>query len=420
VKRLPIFTLLVTNFISGLGNSMTALAVPWFVLETTGSATRTGLTAAAATIPTVIASFFGGALVDRVSRRGLSIFADAVSALTLAAIPILYTLDALTFPLLLALMFAGAIFDAPGSTARSAMVPVFAERGEIALERVNSAFGINQAISALIGAPIAGILVAAMGATNVLWFAVGAFVISILGMALLVPATQIASGPAENYLAAVKGGVGFVLRNRLLRTMILMSVTINFIFTPIFGIAIPYLAKNEYGSARDLGFLESTLGLGMLGGALLYGAVSQRVSNRMLCLASVFLMGAGLAAMAMIPPLLVACLLMIVVGIATGLVNPLVQTFVQLRTPPDMMGRVLGVLISGAMMASPVGLLIGGGVISGLGLAMTFLLSGAVIGVVFIAGAFSPALRDLDQPPTDGPAGGPVIATPELGTAPIA
>ncbi|HWK79724.1 MAG TPA: MFS transporter, partial [Thermomicrobiales bacterium] len=103
MRRLPIATLLATNLISGLGNAMTSLAVPWFVLETTGSASRTGLTAAVALVPMVVMSFFGGALVDRTSRRGLSIFADAMSAVFLAAIPVLHLMGWLSFPLLLVL-----------------------------------------------------------------------------------------------------------------------------------------------------------------------------------------------------------------------------------------------------------------------------------------------------------------------------
>ncbi len=156
MKRVPVYSLLASN----LGNMLTSLAVPWFVLETTGSATKTGLTAAATLIPVIIASFFGGALADRASRRGLSVFADLLSSLTLAAVPFFYLTTGPSFPGLLLLMFLGAIFDAPGGTARQAMVPELAERASMPLERVNSAFGVNQAVSMLLGAPLAGIMIA--------------------------------------------------------------------------------------------------------------------------------------------------------------------------------------------------------------------------------------------------------------------
>lgn len=133
---------------------------PVIYAETTGSATKTGVTAAVTLIPVISASFLGGALADRASRRGLSVFADAMSALTLAFVPFFYLTTGLTFPGLLLLMFLGAIFDAPGGTARAAMVPELAYRAGMPLERVNSAFGVNQSVSMLVGAPFAGVMIA--------------------------------------------------------------------------------------------------------------------------------------------------------------------------------------------------------------------------------------------------------------------
>src|SRR5680860_255343 len=87
-KQLPIYALWITSLVSIFGNTLTAIAVPWFVLETTGSASRTGITAAVTIVPVVIATFLGGALVDRTSYRVLSVSSDLVSAVTVAAVPI--------------------------------------------------------------------------------------------------------------------------------------------------------------------------------------------------------------------------------------------------------------------------------------------------------------------------------------------
>ncbi|MGC4106587.1 MAG: MFS transporter [Thermomicrobiales bacterium] len=284
MRRLPIATLLATNLISGLGNAMTSLAVPWFVLETTGSASRTGLTAAVALVPMVVMSFFGGALVDRTSRRGLSIFADVMSAVFLAAIPLLHLMDLLSFPTLLALMFLGAIFDSPGATARQAMVPDLAAQGDVSLERVNSLFGVNQAVSMLAGAPIAGLMIAWLGAVDVLWFATGTFVVSILGMALLVPALPRAEPSGEDFLEDVKIGVRYVWNNSLLRTAILASLVMNMVISPIVGVAVPVLAKDRFGDASSLGLMMSGFGAGILVGSLAFGWLGGRIGARRLVL----------------------------------------------------------------------------------------------------------------------------------------
>lgn len=172
-SSLPIRVLLLTSLVSILGNQLTGLAVPWFVLETTNSASKTGITAAVTVLPVVVATFFGGALVDRTGYRGLSVFSDLTSAVTVAAVPFFYLTTGLNFPGLLVLMFLGAILDAPGSTARQAMIPQLAQRSGIPLERINADFGMIGAASSLFAAPLAGLLIAWLGPVTVLWFNAG-------------------------------------------------------------------------------------------------------------------------------------------------------------------------------------------------------------------------------------------------------
>lgn len=396
MKRVPVYSLLAINLISNLGNMLTSLAVPWFVLETTGSATKTGVTAAITLIPVIIASFFGGALADRASRRGLSVFADAMSALTLAAVPFFYLTTGLTFPGLLLLMFLGAIFDAPGGTARQTMVPDLAERAEMPLERVNSAFGVNQAVSMLLGAPLAGIMIAWLGPVNVLWFAAGAFGVSILGMLIFVPALARTEPSGQSYLHEVREGFTWLLHNQFMRTIVLAALIINMVISPIFGVAIPLFAKQQFGSARDLGILMSGVGVGALIGSLAYGAIGQRFSPRVIILTAVLLLGFPLAGLAFLPSLWISWALLLVTGIGSGMVNPLIQTVVQTRTPPSLLGRVMGALMAGAMVAAPIGLLLGGSVIAAIGLPGTMLVAAGVIFAVFLLLLVSRQLHDMD------------------------
>lgn len=274
------------------GNTLTALAVPWFVLETTGSASRTGITAAVTIIPIVIANFFGGALVDRTGSRALSIFADLVSAATVAAIPLLYLTIGLNFGGLLLLMFLGAVFDAPGHTARTAMVPPLSKITGVPLERINANFGMIAAASSLFSAPLAGILIAWLGPINVLWFNAGTFVFSSLAVLLVVPWLERPTPSGESFLADVRSGLDYVRNHALIRTLILGALAINFLFAPLFGVAVPYFANQELGSVRAFGIMLGGEGLGALAGADLFGRLEGRVKRRtflvaaLACLAS--------------------------------------------------------------------------------------------------------------------------------------
>ena len=128
MSRIPLVTLLASNALSITGNVMTQVAVPWFVLQTTGSPARTGIAGFFQFLPVVIAGFFGGTLVDRLGYRRTSVFSDVASGATVAAIPLLFATVGLEFWQLLSLVFLGALLDSPGETARSALVPEAAER----------------------------------------------------------------------------------------------------------------------------------------------------------------------------------------------------------------------------------------------------------------------------------------------------
>src|SRR6266540_7286317 len=120
---IPLYSLFIANAISLVGSVFSLIAIPWFVLQTTGSATQTGITGFFNVLPVVLAGFFGGTLVDRLGYKRTSIIADIASGITTALIPLLYFTIGFEFWQLMVLVFLGALLDTPGSTARSALVP---------------------------------------------------------------------------------------------------------------------------------------------------------------------------------------------------------------------------------------------------------------------------------------------------------
>ena len=124
----PLYSLFLANAISLVGNVFSLIAIPWFVLQTTGSATQTGITGFFTILPVVLAGFFGGTLIDRLGYKRTSIIADLASCVTTALIPILYITIGLEFWQLIILVLLGALLDAPGGTARAALLPELAEQ----------------------------------------------------------------------------------------------------------------------------------------------------------------------------------------------------------------------------------------------------------------------------------------------------
>lgn len=395
--RRPIAALVGTNVVSLFSNQLTAIAVPWFVLELTGSATRTGLTAAVTLLPSILMAFFGGAVVDRMSARRLSIFSDVLSGVTVALVPLFSMLDALSFPLLLLLMFLGAVFDSPGATARGTMLPRLADRADVPLERLNAAFGVSQSISSLAGAVIAGVLVSALGATNVLWLNAAAFALSALVMLVLVPELPPHPPSGESLMGDIRAGVAWLWGNAAMRTTICAALVINAMFTPIAAVILPYYAKTMFGSATALGVIMSGFGAGSLIGAIVYGAVGTRIKRRRQMVVSVALITLPVLGMILLPGLALTWTLQSAIGIGVGLVNPMVGTIMMRVTPPQMLGRVSGVFRAGALVASPIGVLLAGPLVAVAGLRGTFIVISVILLGVLVMLVASHSLHDFDR-----------------------
>lgn len=396
-RRRPVITMVATNFLSAISNHMTAIAVPWFVLTLTGSAAQTGLTAAVTLLPSVVMSFFGGAIADRMSAKKLSIFADVMSGATVAFVPLFFAMDLLSFPLLLLLMFLGAVFDTPGHTARSTMLPRLAGRAGLPIERINSAYGVSQSVSSIIGAAASGVLIGLLGATNVLWFNAATFALSALAMTILVPDLGVNPSSGQSLLADVRAGFSYVWNDTLIRTFILAGLVINAVYSPLFGVVMPYYAKTVYDSATALGMISAAFGVGALIGSLSYGFIGERVPKRLQVTASVALLSFPIMALIPVPSFGWTMAVISVCAIGSGLVNPMLLTILMKQTPQHMLGRVMGVISAGAMVASPLGMIIVGPALDALGLAGTFTAIGTLLLGVFLLLATNRTIRSMDD-----------------------
>src|SRR5215210_3031713 len=154
VVRTGVLALVAANAASQLGNVVAVVALPWFVLVTTGSPARTGLTAFATTLPLAVGALVGGPVVDWIGIRRASVGSDLGAAAAIAAIPVLHSAGALTFPLLLALAFAASALEAPGRAARRAMLPDLAARASMPLEHANSISTTSEHTGYVAGAPL--------------------------------------------------------------------------------------------------------------------------------------------------------------------------------------------------------------------------------------------------------------------------
>lgn len=398
--RLPLYALFAANAVSLTGNVLAMVAIPWFVLETSGSALRTGITGAVAAAPMIVAGIFGGTLVDRLGYRRASVIADVASCLAVLLVPLLYHLDALSFPLLLALVFLGGLLDAPGTTARAALLPDLADAAGMRRERANA---IEQAISRfafLLGPPLAGVLIAALGTTSALWLDAATFVVSaaLVQRFVPVPGRVVAEVAASGgYLDDMRAAFAF-LRGDTLMLLIAMQVGITNFLDAANSTMWPVYAEREFGRALDLGLILAASATGAVATTVAFAIVGHRLPRRRTYIAAFVLTSLPLVVPALYPGLALVLLASLVRGIGAGPLNPILTTIEQERIPPAMRGRVFGLLMALAWLSVPLGRLAAGASIELAGLTATILAIAACYVAITVSMFFWPALHEMDQP----------------------
>lgn len=398
-SRTPLAVLLSANGLSLVGNMLTAVAVPWFVLETTGSASKTGITGAVIVLPTIVAGIFGGALVDRLGFRRMSIVSDLASGATVALIPALHWSLGITFWQLLVLMFLSALLDVPGATARQSMIPDLAATAEVSLERANSAFSSISRAAQLAGPILAGLLIAQIGASAVLWVDAATFAVSALAVAAGVPSIRPDPGgetDGASYLRDIAQGFGLLWRDQVLLMLIVIAALLNVVTNPLAAVVLPVYANAQFGSAANLGMMLASFGGGALTGAVLYGAVGHHLPRRGVFFGGFLGAAVSFGSLATLPGLLLSVIALAFLGIATGPLAPIFITVVQERTPAAMRGRIFGLISASVWVVLPLGMLAAGLLLEHAGLRMTFLIqAGALLilaGIVLLV----PALQDME------------------------
>ena len=167
--------LVLANAVSLTGNVILTVAVPWLVLTTTGSATLAAITVFAGVGGAAVGALVAGGVVDAIGAVRTGSLAELLNALVVAPLPVLLALDAMEFWHVLALAFLGTLVDSAGSTARQSLVPGAADSGGYQRERANALFTSAEHVGYLLGAPLAGMLIAAYGVGGAIWVTVAAF-----------------------------------------------------------------------------------------------------------------------------------------------------------------------------------------------------------------------------------------------------
>jgi H+ antiporter protein len=402
----PVLLVLCSAFLAAAANGISLVALPWLVLQRTGSAASASVVAAAATLPLLVATLIAGTAVDFLGRRPVAILADALSALSVAAIPVLAItagMDVLNTAVLAGLAALGAFFDPAGMTARQSMLPEAAQRAGWTRDKTNSVYEAAFNLAYITGPGIGGLLIATVGPISTMWVTAAVFCCSILAMtALRLSGAERPEKQPDGVLAGVVEGLRFVWNNKVLRTLGLIDLAITGLYLPMEAVLFPkyFSDRNE---PSQLGWVLMSLSIGGLIGALSWTLLSRVTSKRAVVLTATMTFGLAALAIGFLPPLPVILVLSAIVGLVYGPIGPIYNTVMQTRAPDHLRGRVVGVMTSMAYAAGPVGFMIAGPLVDRYGLTAAFLALAVPIVVIAAICPWIPALRELDDPAPGAP-----------------
>lgn len=371
--------LFVADVVSVFGTRVSMLAIPWLVLVTTGSATKMGLVAGAEMLPYVVSGVLAAPLADRFGVRRATIATDAGSAVAMAGIAIAPDLG---FGWLLALVaFAGAARGL-GDRVKHVMLRPLAEEAGIKVIRVTSAYEGFSRTAMLLGSAAGGLLIAWAGPLGAIWVDAASFAVCALVVALLVRLPEDAfprqtPDTREPYLVALRGGFRVLWRDPLLPSMIVMLFVINMFNQAGIAVFIPLWVDEVLHSPEALGLVIGTFAAGAVLGAVVFTAIAPRLPMyRTFMIGAVLACSPRLLVLGLTHDVVVVCVVTFLSGLAMAAVNPVVGAMLYERVPPQLQTRAFGVCTAITFTGIPIGGVLSGLAVTGLGVDTAILVAG--------------------------------------------
>ncbi|HZQ80754.1 MAG TPA: MFS transporter [Gaiellaceae bacterium] len=349
--------LLGAEVVSSLGTQMTWLALPWFVLRTTGSAERMTWVIIAEVLPIAVLGFWGGAIAARVGTRRTMLTCDFVRVPIFAAIPALHAAGALPFPALLALVASSGLFLAPYFSVQRSVVPELIGEEHADVAEATAFFQAANRLTIFLGPPAAGILIGWIGTADVLYVDAATYLASFVLVATFVNPPEVrADGPPTRML----DGVRFLMRDRLLRIWTPAFTLIDVCWQLLFA-SLPVLVVSHFDAdPRVLGWLFGAFGGGALVGAFTSMPLVSRVEALALGATAFVVEVMGLWLLAVPGSWVVAFSGLAVAGFATSIVNAPMQALVMLRIPRELRTQAMSAFAVFQCIGSPIGLIAAG------------------------------------------------------------
>ena len=358
VKRRAISALVLAETISVLGTRMTYLALPWFVLVTTGSPSKMSLVLAAEILPMAILGVPSGALVQRLGSRTTMLVSDLARAPILASIPLLYAAGILHFWLLLAIVALLGAFAPPYFAAQRTILPELVGEDETRMSQANSSIEGGNALAALLGPALAGALIPFLGAPNVLYVDAATYLVAFVLVLGFVPRRKAVGRGCPARCARRACGSSCRTSSSAHSPRRSRCSDSSLPGCPQGSPCTP--TTSSTGSSWIAGLFYAALGAGAVVGSVLAVFVVRKVPPLRLAAFGILAFSIPLWVLPFLPPWPVVFGALFLATLFTPLVNGPTLGVLTSRTPVDLRPKVMTAAISANTLAAPLGFIVAG------------------------------------------------------------
>ena len=377
-----------------LGDQFYVVALPWVVLQLTGSGVAMGTVAMCAGIPRAVLMLMGGAITDRTSPRKILMATASARAVLVAAIGFLLAGNVLQLWHLYALALAFGVADAfalpsAGPLLRSLVQPE-------QLPAANSVWQSSAFLTGIVGPAPAGMITKALGAAWAFFLDAFSFlfVIAALWRVPDPPRSPSTAAGKPGVWSAVGEGLAYVMKDVPLRSLLLLAAVLNFCLSGPLSVGLAYIAKSRFSSPAAFGGWISSVAAGMLVGMLLAGVFKSH-HRGILLLGTSAVLGLAMAWMGLLTGFWPVALLLLVMGCLSGFINVQIQAWLQQRVERAVLGRVSSVAMLSSFGLMPLSMGAAGIAVEWSARWM-FAVAGGAVALVAAFGALQRPVRDIE------------------------
>jgi MFS family permease len=381
---------LIGGTISFLGDQFYMVALPWLILQQTGSAVAMGAVMMAGSIPRALLMLMGGVLSDRMSARKIMMTTATARTICVAVIGILIWFGILHMWELYVLAVIFGVADAFAVPASSAYLPSLLQP-----EQLVAASSVSQStaqLTTIVGPVPAGFVIKALG---IAW----AFFLDAISFLFIIGALWKLPDPPQSPAAkkavwpAIAEGITYVKKDVPLRSLMLLAMTMNFCFAGPVSIGLTYMAKTRFGSPAILGTLLSAVAAGSLLGSLLAGVWKIRRRGVLMLLVAAAL-APCLGSIGFMYRVWALAGVLFVIGAMAALMNVHISAWVMQRIDAAVRGRVASVLMLGSFGIMPISFAVAGFLIAW-NLKFTFLIAGLAMLLTAAGASLQRPVREI-------------------------